>query len=62
MRHSTLTTKESLALQATVQRAGMTAVLEDLVLLCSELTAEDARWQDIADAIYEALCGARELT
>jgi hypothetical protein len=62
MRQPTLTTKESLALQAMVRRAGMTAVLEDLSSLCSELTSEDARWQDVADAIYEALSSARKLT
>jgi hypothetical protein len=60
MKQTTLTTKESLALQAMVYRAGMAAVLDDLSILCHAAVAGDARWQDTADAIYEALSNARE--
>jgi hypothetical protein len=62
MKQPTLTTKESLALQAMVRRAGMTAVLDELFALSQErITAEDpSTWQEVSDALYEASEGARQ--
>jgi hypothetical protein len=45
-----LTTKESIALQAMVRRAGMAAVLDDLTMLAGELEGA----AQVADALYEA--------
>jgi hypothetical protein len=64
MKQSTLTTKESLALQAMIRRAGMAAVLDELFLLSQErITAEDPSniWQEVSDALYEASEGARKV-
>ena len=61
MRKQGLTTKESLALQAIVQRVGMAEVLDNLFMLSQELVAEvTAESEELGAALYEALESARK--
>ena len=54
-----LTTKESLALQAMIRRAGWAAVLDELQMLAGERDGDE--WQRLAGALNGLLQLAHEL-